>query len=120
MAHEPCSACGQPFFGRSVLAYPAVILHGQRRGQRVRLCRGCSTAYIAGLDKYLNRKLGDHEWLGDGEVVCKFCGDTEPKPDVSAVFVTAYPTKNDRLDWGGLACSECAGRAAKEVLVDAS
>jgi hypothetical protein len=120
VAHEPCSACGQPFFGRSVLAYPAVIRGGLRRGQRVRLCPRCSKDYIAGLEKYLTRKVND-QWLPDSEgAVCKFCGDTEPKPDVSALFVTVYPTRNDRADWGGLACSDCSGRAAQEVLVDAS
>jgi hypothetical protein len=120
MAHEPCSCCGQAFFGRSVLAYPAVVNGQERQGKRVRLSPAHAQGYIANMDRYLEQVTADKGTWQHMPEVCRFCGTIDLVEGTRWLFVTVYPQRNERRDYAGLACPGCSGRAVKEVLLDAS
>ena len=120
MAHDPCSACGQKFFGRSAMAYPALLFGTEQKRAKVRLCPSDAVTYLTGLTTHLSEiSQGNYSEVA-ANPVCRFCGITDLPDGTRWVFVTMYAKKNERRDFGGLACPDCAARAAREVLIDAS
>jgi hypothetical protein len=120
VAHEPCSACGQKFFGRSIMAYPALMLGPEPQRRRIRLCPQDAITYLSGLTQHLVEITGGNYSQVVERPVCRFCGQVDLPDGTKWVFVTIYPKRNERRDFAGLACPGCVGRAGKEVLSDAA
>lgn len=106
MARFPCDVDGQRFRGKSFYFYPTIAYGQYTDRKRLRVC----TAHAENVIRNLAEASAFDETLGvfvatDPEL-CLICGDAPAMGD-RFVYITTYPTQDERTDYWGNACLSC-------------
>ena len=101
MAHYPCDGHGARYTGPQRTAYPAIVGGAMTLRDRRRLCRPCYEELETWCGEYLGL-VGSDGGTEPGN--CASCNGEAPW----AVFVTLYPGGEERKDYYGRCCADCA------------
>jgi hypothetical protein len=101
MALFPCDAHGGRYRGPQQTAYPALVNGGDTTRARRRLCPQCFTRTLDWCADHLSDAAVD-DIREDG---CATCSADEA---TWGVFVTLYAKSQERQDWYGRVCTDCA------------
>lgn len=114
VSQYPCAIHGKRVVGRLDWFAPAVVYRGSRHSRKMRVCGPC-------LDNVFNT-LGSR-WIvasidseDPGPTVCGACASSfEEDQEPHAFFATCFRRGQERQDWFGIYCRECANQLV-EVL----
>lgn len=103
----PCMVHGRRVAGRLDSAYPSIVHRGSRRSRKLRVCPTClDDLFATHGQRWVKIDLDDGD---DFEAVCGTCGaDLDGVADPHAFFLTVYRRGQEREDWFGQYCPECA------------
>jgi len=109
MALYPCDWHSGRYTGPQRTAYPALLNATTGKRRKMRLCGDCFSELNAWLEAHVYTALDERPIE-----CCQMCGDQD---DTSiALFCTMYDHKQERVDWYGRVCHDCAEGPAQLVL----
>lgn len=108
MGLRPCFRCKRRYVGKANHVYPAVMDEPESWRDKFSLCANCYRSYMDWVRLQLTvvNEDGYVDEMDDSNMDCAECGE-RPLASI-AVFVTTYPSKNERVDYMGYVCSTCA------------
>lgn len=107
MASSPCTVCGQRFLGRATYFYPAVLKEAGPERQTLKLCPRHAKNVLNNLHDATELRVDTGVFESRDWDICLICGG-DASQQMSSVYITCYPAKDERQDFWGFGCPSCA------------
>ncbi len=104
MALSPCSVDKARYRGPAHHVYPAILVGVETQRTHHRLCVEHLDEMLTWLDAHLDRVELQQDFTQPVEQKCLAC-EQPIGFDRAAVFVTAYPLQDERIDFFGVSCT---------------
>lgn len=106
MALAPCDADGTRFPGPATYLYPAIVQGGTILRARWRLCPSHATGILYSLEQVTDEEAPG-VFVPRQPETCPSCRLRIAEQEYVHLFLTAYPTKDNRVDYHVWMCAPC-------------
>lgn len=118
VSQYPCAIHGKRVVGRLDWIAPAVVYRGSRRSRKMRVCSPCLDNVFTTLGTSWIRASTESE--DPGPTVCGSCGIEQVEGEEwHAFFATCFRRGQEREDWFGIYCRECADQLVSVLGLEA-